>query len=602
MTRSMKSATKPPDGAAAREQSRIARLRSLNILDTQAEPLFDAITKAAALVTGMPIALITLVDENRQWFKSNVGLSGVQETPRDMAFCSDTIQGDQILEVPDALVDARFQNNPLVTGQPDIRFYAGAPITLNDGLRMGALCVIDRQANSLSENQRLALQELARAASEALDQRAVLLEKNAALEREADTASMQAAIAEQLEKKLRASEAFLDRTGSAAGVGGWEIRLDTNEITWSDETCRIHELPPGHCPTMKEAVEFYAPDAREVINAAVQKGLEDGRGWDLELPLITAKGRHIWVRAVGNVELENGKPCRLVGAFQDVTLRKRAVNALEASNRRFRKLFEYSLGLICTHDADGILLSVNPAAARSLDYSYADLLGRSLADFMREEHRVGFQQYLDRIFTTGSDSGVLELIAADGSVRTWEYHNVLDDDDEDPYVLGHAQDVTERRQHQRKLEEWSLRDPLTGCFNRRFITELAVSMSALDRWGCITFDLDRFKQINDQFGHQRGDEVLVAMATFLSNHLRPEDAVVRLGGDEFLVLLRHADGAVTDSVASRIDEDRQTAPISFTMGSAYRHTGEPLEHMLVEADKRLYEVRAMRATPKVERQ
>jgi diguanylate cyclase (GGDEF)-like protein/PAS domain S-box-containing protein len=584
----------------AAERSRMARLRSLNILDTQTEPLFDALTKAAALMTGMPIALITLVDENRQWFKSNVGLSDVQETPRDVAFCSYTIQGGEIMEIPDATIDARFAHNPLVTGAPGIRFYAGVPITLRDGLRMGALAVIDRRANMLSNDQRHALRELAHAAAEALDQRAILLEKNAALVREADVAREQAGRAVEFQKKLKASEAFLDRTGRAAGVGGWEVNLVNDEVIWSDETCRIHEVPPGYHPTMAEAIEFYAPEAREVIEAAVKKSIEDGRSWDLELPLITAKGRNIWVRAVGNSELEDGKPCRLVGAFQDVTLRKRAIAALENSDRRFRKLFEYSLGLICTHDADGVLLSVNPAAAHSLDYSMADLLGRSLADFMRPERRAGFQSYLDRIFTDGADSGVLELIAGDGSLRVWEYHNVLDDESDEPYVLGHAQDVTERYQHQRKLEEWSLRDPLTGCFNRRFITDLEASLGELDLWGCIAFDLDRFKRVNDQFGHQRGDEVLVAMARFLSNHLRPEDAVVRMGGDEFLVLLKHADASLTETVVTRINEDRSAAPISFTMGSAINHRGEPLEHMLAEADRRLYETRAIRATSTID--
>jgi diguanylate cyclase (GGDEF)-like protein/PAS domain S-box-containing protein len=579
------------------EQSRITRLRSLNILDTEAEPLFDAITKTAALVTGMPIALITLVDERRQWFKSNVGLADTPETPRDISFCSYTIQGKDVMEIPNALSDERFADNPLVTGYPDMRFYAGVPITLNDGLRMGALCVIDRQANALTDDQRQALRELGRAASEALNQRAALLEKNDPLTHEAETARVQSEIADLLEKKLRASEAFLDRTGRAAGVGGWEINLATDQIIWSDETCRIHDVSPGYAPTLKEALDFYAPQAREVIQSAVQTGIEEGRSWDLELPFVTAKGRHIWVRVVGNVEFENGKPCRLVGAFQDVTLRRRAVKALEDSDRRFRKLFEYSLGLICTHDADGILLSVNPAAARSLGYSIADLLGRSLADIMPAERRAGFRGYLDRIIATGSDSGVLELISGDGGLRIWEYHNVLDEDGDEPYVLGHAQDVTERQQHQRKLEEWSVRDPLTGCYNRRFISELAAAMGELDRWGCITFDLDRFKRVNDEFGHQRGDQVLVGMAKFLSNHLRPDDAVVRLGGDEFVVLLRHADGELTQTVADRIDADRQTAPIGFTMGAAVRRPGEPLEHMLVEADKRLYETRAATRQP-----
>jgi len=578
------------------EQSRMARLRSLNILDTQAEPLFDALTKAAALVTGMPIALIILIDEDRQWFKSNVGLPGTQETPRDVAFCSHTIQGDEVMEIRNARGDPRFANNPLVTGAPDIQFYAGAPITLSDGLRMGALCVIDREVNALTDIQRDALQELSRAAAEALEQRAVLLEKNAALENEADLAHRQAEIAERLGRKLRASEAFLDRTGRVAGVGGWELDIATSHVIWSDETCRIHEMPIGHKPTLEEGVSFYTPEAREVIEAVVQKAFVDGRGWDLELPIITAKGRKLWVRTVGVVETENGTPSRLVGAFQDVTLRKRAVIALEASDRRFRKLFEYSLGLICTHDLEGILISVNPAAARSLDYSLADMLGRSLADFMRPEHRTRFQDYLDRINANGEDSGTIELIAKDGGSRIWQYQNVLDDDEgQEPYVLGHAQDITERQQHQRKLEEWSVRDALTGCYNRRFVMELATSLRENDRLGCIMFDLDRFKQINDSFGHQRGDEVLIAMAQFLSGHLRANDDVVRMGGDEFLILLRHADITTIESIAQRIDQDRKLAPIGFTMGVAERHPGEPLEHMLAEADKRLYEIRGHRA-------
>jgi diguanylate cyclase (GGDEF)-like protein/PAS domain S-box-containing protein len=593
--------TQPPDDAAV-EQSRMARLRSLNILDTPAEPLFDALTKAAALVTGMPIALITLVDDDRQWFKSNVGLPGVQETPRDVAFCSHTILGDEVMEIRNALDDERFADNALVTGSPDIRFYAGAPISLNDGLRMGALCVIDKRPNALSETQRQALQQLSRAAAEALDQRAILLEKNAALIAEADEANRQTDLAQQLERKLRASEAFLDRTGRVAGVGGWEVDLVSNSVIWSDETCRIHEMPVGHRPTLEEGLNYYAPEAREVIQAVVQKAFVDGRGWDLELPIVTAKGHRAWVRTVGVAEYENGTPCRLVGAFQDVTLRKRAVLALEASDRRFRKLFEYSLGLICTHDLGGVLLSVNPAAARSLGYSIGEMLGRSLGDFMPHEHADRFQAYLARVGGQGDDSGVIELVAQDGSSRVWQYQNVLDDDNgEEPYVLGHAQDITERQEYQHKLEEWSVRDALTGCYNRRFVMGLAASVGENGDWGCIMFDLDRFKQINDNFGHQRGDEVLVGMAQFLRQHLRPDDEVVRMGGDEFLILLHDAPWPVIESVAARIDADRDSAPIGFTMGCAPSHAGEALEHILAEADKRLYETRARRVVSAADR-
>ena len=111
--------------------------------------------------------------------------------------------------------------------------------------------------------------------------------------------------------------------------------------------------------------------------------------------------------------------------------------------------------------------------------------------------------------------------------------------------------VTERFRQESQLREWSIHDALTGCFNRRYLAELTAGPAA--GWGCIVFDLDHFKQVNDTHGHARGDEVLVAMATFLRNHVRPQDAVIRLGGDEFLVLLRGAGEELTQGVVDRLD-------------------------------------------------
>ena len=165
----MSSASIPHD-----EEARLRSLVNLEILDSAPEAEFDALVKVAALVCGVPISLLSLVDESRQWFKANVGLPGVDETPRDVAFCAHAIHGDVLFEVPDATKDARFSDNPLVIGQPDIRFYAGAPILLSDGMRMGTLCVIDRQPRVLSETQREVLVHLSSAAAKALESRVAL--------------------------------------------------------------------------------------------------------------------------------------------------------------------------------------------------------------------------------------------------------------------------------------------------------------------------------------------------------------------------------------------------------------------------------------------
>ena len=150
------------------EIARLQALRKLKILDSPYETLFDCITRAASEICKTPIALISFVDEDRQWFKAKVGIDGITEPPRELAFCADTILTPEVLEVPDTHLDERYQDNPLVTGYPHIRFYAGAPIALPLGERIGSLCVIDTQPNGLNQYQKAALEGLAKVISQAL--------------------------------------------------------------------------------------------------------------------------------------------------------------------------------------------------------------------------------------------------------------------------------------------------------------------------------------------------------------------------------------------------------------------------------------------------
>lgn len=152
----------------ADEVARLQALRKLKILDSPYETLFDHITRATGEICKTPIALISFVDEDRQWFKAKVGIDGINETPRELAFCADTILTPDVLEIPDTHHDDRYKDNPLVTGYPHIRFYAGAPIALPLGERIGSLCVIDTKPNALNEYQKAALQGLAKVISHAL--------------------------------------------------------------------------------------------------------------------------------------------------------------------------------------------------------------------------------------------------------------------------------------------------------------------------------------------------------------------------------------------------------------------------------------------------
>jgi diguanylate cyclase (GGDEF)-like protein/PAS domain S-box-containing protein len=476
------------------ETARLAALRDLVVLESEPEAFFDSITRLASEVCGAPIALISLVDAERQWFKANVGLPGLNETPRDVAFCAHAIESDALFQVPDATRDTRFSDNPLVIGATDIRFYAGAPLVLPHGERVGTLCVLDRQARQLDAAQVRMLHSLAAIVSQALVMRRDLIDRALAVRSEYERALSDAEahyrtlVEEQSElvslsradgelvyanpayarhfgltqqemaganlfdfidpadgaavrelrervlitgesmsgenrivsaagvekwvawtnrrqldaqlrpmlhsvgrditerklvdRTLRASQSLLYRTGRVAGVGGWEVDLSNNTVTWSDETRRIHEVTADHVPTVATAIAFYAPEARAVIQAAIQTAIDQRQPWDLELPFITATQRHIWVRTVGGVEFEGSRAVRLVGAFQDITKRKELEQRLEGSELFVRQITDNLPVGIAYVDRDSRFRFVNVAQCQRFGLEREQILGHTRSELI----------------------------------------------------------------------------------------------------------------------------------------------------------------------------------------------------------------------------
>jgi len=180
------SAMPPARRSIQNEADRLRALYAFDILDTEPELSFDRITDLAARLFDAPIALVTLVDQQRQWFKSCVGLS-VRQTPNSVSFCKHTLDSDEVLVIPDALADARFKDNPLVTGEPNIRFYAGAPLITSDGYNLGSLCVIDDvPRDDLSEADRRTLRDLADIVIDEMDLRRIHRTTEAGLRQHAE--------------------------------------------------------------------------------------------------------------------------------------------------------------------------------------------------------------------------------------------------------------------------------------------------------------------------------------------------------------------------------------------------------------------------------
>ncbi len=221
------------------------------------------------------------------------------------------------------------------------------------------------------------------------------------------------------ERELRDSKALLDRTGRVAGIGGWSLDLQTEELVWSDQTCRIHDLEAGHRPTLQEAIGYYKPEARAAIEAAVLRGMQHGEPWSLELPLVTAKGREIWVLSQGQVDWQDGVPVRLVGAFQDVTEHHRAAVELEHNRQRLRALYESTPALMHSVDAAGRVLSVSDRWLERLGYKRQQVIGRAMDDFMTPESSQQVREvYRPAMWRDGHVGDCpVQLICADGRLR-----------------------------------------------------------------------------------------------------------------------------------------------------------------------------------------
>ena len=219
------------------EASRLETLLALSILDTPPEERFDRLTRLARRMFHVPIALVTLVDANRQWFKSSAGLQAT-ETPRDVSFCGHTILEEGVMVVPNALVDCRFADNPLVTGDPHIRFYAGCPLKAPNGANLGTLCIIDRKSRALDSDDVSALRDLAAIVEDELAalQMAMQDELTKIANRRGFLQTAQQGLALCVRHGLPASLVFLDLDGFKAINDTWgHAEGDLALLTFADQ-------------------------------------------------------------------------------------------------------------------------------------------------------------------------------------------------------------------------------------------------------------------------------------------------------------------------------------------------------------------------------
>ena len=328
------------------EVQRLQALRAFDILDTPPEEAFDQLTRLLATFMETPFALVSLIDESRQWFKSRHGIE-VEETPRDLAFCAHAIMADELFIIPDALDDERFADNPLVTGAPNIRFYAGAPLVDRAGFRLGTLCAIDSVPRQISERQKLMLTTLSRLVVDQLELRA----GTRRLRQQADelvTAKQEAERASQAKSEFLSSMSHELRTPMNA-IFGFAQMLDFNPkepLSRTQKQCVDHITAGSQhlLNLINDVLELAKIEAGKIDlaigNVSVRRIIEDC------LPMVSAMAAELDIKITPPVDvpvhdLVRADPTRLKQAILNLLSNAIKYNSLGGS---------VSIGVAATDD------------------------------------------------------------------------------------------------------------------------------------------------------------------------------------------------------------------------------------------------------------
>jgi PAS domain S-box-containing protein len=260
----------------------------------------------------------------------------------------------------------------------------------------------------------------------------------------------------QTEEDLEKSNERFQLVTSATNDAIWDWNLTTNKLWWNNEFQKSFGYSTDKNGFGIDSwTERLHPDDFERVNHVIHALIDSGKkNWAEEYRFRRRDGSYAYVSDRGYVVYDDqGKTVRMLGSMMDVSARKQAEDDLGKSERRYRNLTEKSLGLICTHDLEGRILSVNPAGANALGYESEEIVGKLLSDLVAPKTKLLFADYLEKIITEGEASGLMIILTKSGEERTWQYNNTLSREEDNSFVLGYAQDITEYRRAESALKD-----------------------------------------------------------------------------------------------------------------------------------------------------
>jgi two-component system, OmpR family, sensor histidine kinase VicK len=416
------------------EALRIEALNQYEVLNSAPDPILDDLTSLAAQICDTPVAAVSLIGSDRIWLRSRFGIDSLDVSLGSLP-CETTILGDTVYEISDARNDPDYAPDGILLEGLPYRFYAGAPLTTPGGVSIGALLVLDRHARTLTPAQSSALSVLSR-------QVITRLELNGRIRQMDRAARSRQRVESALTVERNFVSAVLDTVGALVAVfdpAGRIVRFN-----------RACENASGYdFPTL---VGRYAWDKlipRQEIPEAIEtfERLRSGH--------FPAAYENQWLNRDGSIRRiawsataltdTQGQVAFIIATGIDVTTQRAAEATLRESEARYRQLVEGSLGMVCTHDLRGTLLSINTHGAETLGRSVEEMTGHNLEEFIVPEKKAAMPAYLKKIGETGEAQGLLHLSHSDGEMRVVAYRNkLIVVPGRAPYVLGFGVDISEQ--------------------------------------------------------------------------------------------------------------------------------------------------------------
>jgi diguanylate cyclase (GGDEF)-like protein/PAS domain S-box-containing protein len=611
------------------EPGRLALLHALQLLDTPPEAVFDRVTRLASRLLGVPVTLFSLVDSDRQWFKSRVGLSA-EQTARDISFCTHAIARQDPLVVPDALQNPLFANNPLVQGEMQVRFYAGVPIRSLAGHAIGTLCALDTRPRDLAPADLAALEDLAAILTDEIHRREQLAQARGHMQHAASALRATEARLRSIFELASVGIALFNPAGEWIAVNAEAcaiidysedelVRLSYQQITHPDDVAAdlalIRDLVAGRIRQFERQKRYVKRDGSSVwvhTNVSVKRD-DEGRPEYFIVAVINidAQKKAEQELAVLHTQLEARVASRtreLLGANQQLTAAEHALRAREAE---LSNILEYANDAYIGVDDHGRVVAWNRQAERTFQYTPAEAIGRTLEELiipagMHDQHRHGMARYRATGQAFVLDKRLeLPAVRRDGSTLTVEIRIHATKVEGHLTFSAFLHDISARKEAEAQREHDIRHDPLTGLLNRRALAELLPQAQARSErhglgFALLFIDLDGFKAVNDSLGHETGDDLLREVGRRLREAVRQNDSVVRLAGDEFVVVLEGQPYSIEQArvvaqklvgvLAQPVQASAGTAQVGASIGIAVHVAGDttPPAALLREADRQMY--------------